>query len=82
MHVSTTLIAIDVITRYKRHLYRDVFDQNVDIVPVDLSGKFSLASPTHLVLFLEDILILFLDFMLVFPKFHCLLTKCKSTQDR
>jgi len=42
----------------------------VDIVPVGLSDKFSLASPTHLVLFLEDILILFLDFMLVFfPNF-------------
>jgi len=27
----------------------------VDIVPVDVSDKFSLASPTHLVLFLEDI---------------------------
>jgi len=41
----------------------------VDIVPVDLSDKFSLTSPTHLVLFHEDILILVLDFMLVFPNF-------------
>jgi len=41
-------------------------NQNVDMVPVDLSDKFSLASLTHLVLFLEDNLILFLDFMLFF----------------
>jgi len=38
----------------------------MDIVPVDLSDKFSLTSPTQLVLFPEDILILFLNFMLVF----------------
>jgi len=52
------------------------------MVLVDLSDKFSLTFPTHLVLFPEDILILFMDFMLVFSKFHCLLTKCKPTQDK
>jgi len=47
----------------------------VDIVPVDLSDKFSLTSPTHLVLFPEDILILFLDFMLVFSQILLLIAK-------
>jgi len=47
----------------------------VDIVPVDLSDKFSVTSPTHLVLFHEDILILFLDFMLVFFQIPLLIDK-------
>jgi len=47
----------------------------VDIVPVDLSDKFSLTSPTYLVLFPEDILILFLDFMLVFFQIPLLIDK-------
>jgi len=47
----------------------------VDIVPVDLSDTFSLTSPTHLVLFPEDILILFLDFILVFFQIPLLIDK-------
>jgi len=47
----------------------------VNIVPVDFSDEFSLTSPTHLVLFPEDILILFLDFMLVFFQISLLIDK-------
>jgi len=47
----------------------------VDIVPVDLSDKFSITSPTQLVLFPEDILILLLNFMLAFFQIPLLIGK-------
>jgi len=47
----------------------------MDIVPVNLSDKFSLTSPTQLVLFPGDILILFLNFMLVFFQIPLLIDK-------
>jgi len=50
----------------------------VDIVPVDLSEKFSLTSPTHLVAgtsFLKTFWFYFWILCWFFSKFHCLLTK-------